>query len=127
MSSGISDFLRSQQERIALRWEEEVRADLPALRPMTKPVLFDHLPEFLDGLANWIDGNNEDAERAFSRLAEGHALQRLGYGVGLETLTCEYSKLRVVIMRLLMEVPPTDENREATVLLHEGMDRAINE
>jgi signal transduction histidine kinase len=127
MSSGISDFLRSQQERIALRWEEEVRADLPALRPMTKPVLFDHLPEFLNGLANWIDGNTEDAERAFSRLAEGHALQRLGYGVGLETLTCEYSKLRVVMLRLLMEVPATDENREATVLLHEGMDRAINE
>jgi hypothetical protein len=95
---------------------------------MTKPVLFDHLPEFLDGLAAWIDGDTDLAERGFSRLAEGHALQRLGYGVGLETLTREYSKLRVVLLRLLnKEVPPTDESREALVSLHEGMDQAINE
>ncbi len=127
MSSGISDFLRSQRERIALRWEEEVRADLPALRPLTKPVLYDHLPEFLDGLAAWIDGDTELAQLAFNRLAEGHALQRLGYGVGLETLTREYSKLRVVMIRLLNEVEPTQENREALVRLHEGMDNAINE
>ncbi|HEY5947844.1 MAG TPA: HAMP domain-containing sensor histidine kinase [Kofleriaceae bacterium] len=128
MSSGtVSDFLRRQQARIALRWEEEVRADLPALRAMTRPVLYDHLPEFLDGLANWIDGDTDAADTAFGRLAEGHALQRLGYGVGLETLTREYSKLRVVLLRLLMEVPPTDDAREALVRLHEGMDRAINE
>ena len=128
MSSGtVSDFLRSQQRRIALRWEEEVRADLPAKRIKQKPALFDHLPEFLDGLANWIDGNTELAEHAFGRLADSQALQRLGYGVGLETLTCEFSKLRVVIARLLMEVPPTDESREALVRLHEGMDKAINE
>jgi signal transduction histidine kinase len=127
MSSGISDFLRNQLQRITLRWEEEVRADLPALSTMSRPVLFDHLPEFLDGLADWIDGEEDRADLAFSRLAQGHALQRLGYGVGLETLTREYSKLRVVLLRLLMEVPPTQENREATVRLHEGMDRAINE
>jgi len=127
MSSAVSDFLRREQVRIAERWELEVRADLPALAQLTRPVLFDHLPEFLDGLAGWIDGDTELAERAFSRLAEGHALQRLGYGVGLETLTREYAKLRTVLNRLLLEVPPTDETREAMVELHEGMDNAINE
>jgi len=125
--STVSDFLRSQQTRIAQRWEEEVRADLPALSPVSRPVLIDHLPEFLDGLADWIDGNTDQAERAFSQLAEGHALQRLGYGVGLETLTREYSKLRVVLLRVLKEVPPTDEAREDMVALHEGMDAAIND
>ncbi|HTL33293.1 MAG TPA: HAMP domain-containing sensor histidine kinase [Kofleriaceae bacterium] len=125
--SSVADFLRSQMQRIAERWEEEVRADLPALSKMTKPVLFDHLPEFLDGLADWIDGNPELAEVKFARLAEGHALQRLGYGVGLETLTREYSKLRVVLLRLLNKLEPTQEVREDMVTLHEGMDRAINE
>jgi signal transduction histidine kinase len=93
---------------------------------MSHPALLDHLPEFLDGLADYIEGDTDRAERAFSRLAEGHALQRLGYGVGLETLTSEYSKLRVVLLRLLNELPPTDEVREALVRLHEGMDSAIN-
>jgi signal transduction histidine kinase len=123
----VSDFLRNQQTRIAERWEQEVRADLPALAKMTRPVLYDHLPEFLDGLASWIDGDTELAEKAFAQLAEGHALQRLGYGVGLETLTREYSKLRAVLMRVLKDVPPTDEARDDMVSLHEGMDRAINE
>jgi signal transduction histidine kinase len=123
----VSDFLRTQQTRIAERWEEEVRADLPALAKLTRPVLYDHLPEFLDALASWIDGDTELAEKGFARLAEGHALQRLGYGVGLETLTREYSKLRAVLMRKLMAVPPTEDAREDMVSLHEGMDRAINE
>jgi len=128
MSSGnVSDFLRGEQREIAERWEEEVRRELPALRDLSHPVLFDHLHEFLDGLADWIDGRIELAEKAFSRLAEGQALQRLGYGVGLETLTREYSKLRAVLLRLLMAVEPTPENREQLVRLHEGMDRAINE
>src|SRR5690242_3752119 len=74
MSTLVSDFLRNQQARIALRWEEEVHADLPAQSTMQPPVLLDHLSDFLDGLADWIDGRTEQAERAFSRLAEGHAL-----------------------------------------------------
>ena len=128
MSSGtVSDFLRSQQVRIAERWEEEVRSELPSLRHMTRPVLLDHLPEFLDGLADWIEGSTELANKAFGRLAEGHALQRLGYGVGLETLTREYSKLRVVLLRMMMTLESTAENREQLVRMHEGMDRAINE
>ena len=128
MSSGtVSEYIRSQPAKIADLWEAEVRRDLPALRAMSRPVLIDHMFEFLDGLADWIDGRTEVAEVAFSHLAEGHALQRLGYGVGLETLTREYSKLRVVLLRELLALPPTDEVREEMMRLHEGMDRAINE
>lgn len=127
MSSGrVSEFLRSKQNEICALWEDEVRREVPAFRAMSRPVLLDHVHEFLDGLANWIDGRTEDAERGFSRLAEGHALQRLGYGVGLETLTREYSKLRVTLLRMLMAVDPTPDVREEIVRLHEGMDRAIN-
>jgi signal transduction histidine kinase len=127
MSSEVSDFLRGQHRRIAQRWEVEVRAELPALRRMSRPVLFEHLYEFLDGLADWIDGDKEHAEVAFRRLAESHALQRLGYGVGLETLTREYSKLRAVLLCELMTIDAPAEAREALVRLHEGMDRAIDE
>lgn len=123
----IADFLRHEQARITRLWEDEVRADLPALSGMTRPVLLDHLPEFLDGLADWVDGKSESAERAFDALANGHALQRLGYGVGLETLTREYSKLRTVLMRQTLELCSTADARESVVRMHEGMDRAISD
>lgn len=127
MSSGrVSEFLRTRQNEICALWEDEVRREVPLVRTTSRPVLRDHMHEFLDGLANWIDGRTEDAERGFSRLAEGHALQRLGYGVGLETLTREYSKLRVTLLRMLMSVEPSLDVREDLVRLHEGMDRAIN-
>jgi signal transduction histidine kinase len=121
----IAEFLRKEQAQITKKWEAEVRADLPALRSMSKPVLYDHLAEFLDGLANWIDGKTELAERAFDVLVNGHALQRLGYGVGLETLTREYSKLRMVLMRMTLKLCSSDEARESLVRMHEGMDHAI--
>ncbi len=123
----IATFLRTEQARIAKLWEDEVRAELPSLRGMTRPVLLDHLPEFLDGLADWIDGNTEAAEHAFDVLVSGHALQRLGYGVGLETLTREYSKLRMILMRELHELSANASARESIVRLHEGMDRAISD
>jgi signal transduction histidine kinase len=123
----IASFLRTEQARIARLWEDEVRAELPSLRGMTRPVLLDHLHEFLDGLADWIEGNTEAAEHAFDVLVSGHALQRLGYGVGLETLTREYSKLRMILMRELHELSANASARESIVRLHEGMDRAISD
>jgi signal transduction histidine kinase len=126
-SDRVAEFLRAEQAKLTRLWESEVRRDLPALRTLARPVLLDHLPEFLDGLADWIDGKTEAAEHAFALLVEGHALQRLGYGVGLETLTREYSKLRVVLVREMLQLPANDQVRESLVRLHEGMDRAIND
>jgi signal transduction histidine kinase len=123
----IATFLRTEQARIAKLWEDEVRAELSSLAAMTRPVLLDHLFEFLDGLADWIEGNTEAAEHAFDVLVSGHALQRLGYGVGLETLTREYSKLRLILMRELHELSANASARESIVRMHEGMDRAISD
>lgn len=122
----VVEFLRKEQATITSLWEEEVRRDLPALRSMTRPVLLDHMHEFLDGLADWVEGKTQQAERAFQGLVEGHALQRLGYGVGLETLTREYSKLRIVVTRELFTLERTHDIRESMLRMQEGMDRAIN-
>ncbi|HSD88841.1 MAG TPA: HAMP domain-containing sensor histidine kinase [Kofleriaceae bacterium] len=123
----VADFIRSSAARIAELWEEEARRELPAPRSMSQPVLLDHLPEFLDGLADYIEGNIEQADRAFANLVEGHALQRLGYGVGMETLTREYSKLRLVILRASTHLACDPEQRDSMLRMHEGMDRAMNE
>jgi signal transduction histidine kinase len=122
----VADFIRTNKARIARRWEEEVRADLPALKTLSRPVLEDHLDEFLDGLVDWIEGDTDRAEAAFECLVEGPTLQRLGYGVGLETLSREYSKIRMVLVRELLDMPVNDETRDSMIRFHEGLDRAIN-
>jgi signal transduction histidine kinase len=121
----VAELIRTNEARLARLWEDEVRREVPALRNMSRPVLLDHLPEFLEGLANWLEGKTEEAERAFHNLVEGHALQRLGYGVGLETLTREYSKIRLVLLREL--AAQDDVPADSVLRLHEGMDRAMNE
>lgn len=121
----VADFIRANQTRIADAWEDEVRGELPALRSMSRPVLVDHLREFLEGLAAWVEGDTDEAERAFKSLVDGHALQRLGYGVGLETLTREYSKLRLVLLREVARGNGFDP--DSLLRMHEGMDRAMSE
>jgi signal transduction histidine kinase len=119
----ITDFLRKEKDRLVELWEEEVRRELPVLQHMSRPALIDHMFELLEGLGAWIDGRPADADRGFEALIEGHALQRLGYGVGLETLMREYGKLRYVVLRELLAIGP---RAESLILLHEGFDRAVS-
>jgi len=114
----VADFIRSQQDRIAQLWEQEIQRDV-----RKRPVLADHIPSFLTALAAWIEGDIECAEETFRDLTEGHALLDLGYGMGLETLTRELSKLRVVIVRELLAAVPAGES---LVRLLQAMDSAID-
>jgi signal transduction histidine kinase len=119
----VAEYLRRERARIAERWRAELRSEDRA----QQPVLLSNIQEFLEGLADWIDGNTATADQAFGRLVEGSALTQLGYGVGIETLSREYSKLRVVLLRELLELPPSDETRTELIRMHEGMDRAVTE
>ncbi len=48
----LSDFLRAHRERILSDWVEAVRVLEPA-KDIERPVLLDHLPQFLDELATF--------------------------------------------------------------------------
>src|SRR4051812_23262123 len=113
----VAEFLRNEKDRIVEQWEDEVRRELPQLQRLARPALIDHAHELLEALGAWIEGRTADAHRGFQALVEGHALQRLGYAVGLETLMREYSKLRHVIMRELLGITA---RRESMLLLHDG-------
>jgi hypothetical protein len=123
----ISDELREHKQAIASRWEHEVLRDVPGLVALPRSSLVDHLPEFLDGLAAWIDGRTADAEAGFRALAEGHAMQRQSAGIELDALTAEYVTLRRVILEHLRERVPPEQLVEALVRLSAGLDQAIYE
>jgi len=123
----VSDHLRTHKQEIGNDWEALALAQLPILLRLGRGSLLNHLPEFLEGLARWIDGDAKAAREGFGALAEGHALQRLSSGIDLTTLTREYALLRTAITRSLLSVPTSDQIREPMVRLNEGLDEAIYE
>src|SRR5205085_515218 len=95
----VSEFLRTHLAELQDSWVRTVTERLPALHVLEHAALIDHLPEFLIGLASWIEGDETAGGRGFGALVQGHALQRLGHGIPLEVLTHEYHLLRMTILR----------------------------
>lgn len=127
MSMSIANQLRSQTEVIVRRWESEVLELVPSLQSLERSSLIDHLPEFLKGLAEWVDGNADGARAGFDALAEGHAVQRLGAGIDLEAVTAEYAVLRRVVIEQLVSIAPAEAFVRAAALLNGGIDHAVHE
>lgn len=117
----LSDHLRGRNQAICDAWTAAIRAEVPQLDELDRSAVVDHLPEFVDGLGHWIDGDRDSARSGFDALVSGHALQRLGYGVDLETLTREYAIERRVLLAEARDHATVDE----LIALDEGMDEAI--
>ena len=123
----VSAYLRYQVDAIAQAWSGAVLERLPQLRKLERAALIDHLPELITGLATWIEGDRTRARHGLDTLAAGHALQRLGHGVSLETVCIEYQILRSVIFDQLLVLESSKHLRSALVRLGEGLDHAITE
>ena len=118
MGDPVAELIRREAATIARRWREEVGHP---------PVLAGHVGELLGALAAWMDGDRDQVIRTFGAIVEGPALERLGYGIGLETLTRETSQLRLVLLREILREPTSRELCVSLTRLHEGMDRGIGE
>ena len=125
-SDPVAEHIRKRSPAIVDAWEKVVRAQLPSIAHMTRPVLLDHLPELLEGLAAWVEGNTERAQQSFDALVQGHALQRLGFGVGIDTLSHEYMHLRSILLRDLLSLTTGDGLRESLIRMNEGLDLAVS-
>jgi signal transduction histidine kinase len=127
MASLVADYVRTNKQAIANQWERDVSINLKPLARLSRPALLDHLPEVLDALCAWIESTPREHDRHFDALADGHALQRLGFGIELDVLTREYSYLRSVLQNQLMAVHSTPQVRLDLIRLDEGLDLAIFE
>jgi signal transduction histidine kinase len=125
MTRGLAGYLRAHKREIAEDWERAVVRDLKELAGLDRGALLDHLPEVLDGLAAWIEGGGADGDAAFSALAAGHALQRLGFGIELAAVNVEYAWLRQVIMQHVLALPRSPDHEEQLIKVNQGIDRAI--
>ena len=124
--SAIADHIRAHSQEISSEWERVVLDARRELTQLERGALLDHMPEVLDGLAKWIEGEHEQAKVAFAAMADGHALQRLGFGIELAVVNVEYASLRHVVLRHLLAVPSSPRVREDLIRLDDGLDHAIH-
>ncbi|MFT3693811.1 MAG: HAMP domain-containing sensor histidine kinase [Kofleriaceae bacterium] len=124
MSNLLADRLRSRKQSICEAWQSRVVAEVPELGNLDNAALIDHLPELIDALAAWSEGDTRTARLGFTALADGHAIQRLGYGVDLRTLTREYALVRSVVLRELVDLSQ-EEHGDLFLRIVEGLDEAL--
>src|SRR4051812_18834382 len=121
----LADFLRERRDEILAHWECEVRK-VGAARNLDRPVLLDHLPQFLEELADYVGELRNGAEVATpeenSRI---HALERLEVGYDLAEVVAEYAVLRRCITELASSTHTPALRSAELPRLHDAIDRAI--
>jgi signal transduction histidine kinase len=122
----LADFLRERSEDILAHWEHEVMK-VKSARQLARPVLLDHLPDFITELADYADGlrhgNHGTPPGENPRI---HALERLEVGYDLAEVVEEYAVLRRCITELAFsEHTPALRSGELP-RLHEAIDQAIS-
>ena len=109
--------LRDRKEALLKAWTQRVLEDpeVPEANRVTRPVLLDHIPAFLDQLANALEatpgGMTGGALVGNSSAAHIHAGQRHEAGYSLESALREWSHFRMALLEVAVDagLPPVDE------------------
>jgi signal transduction histidine kinase len=122
----LADFLRERAAEILAHWEAEVMK-VRSARKLSRPLLLDHLPDFIADLAVYVDELRQGKEDAPpDENPHIHALERLEVGYDLAEVVEEYAVLRRCITELLFsEHTPALRSGELP-RLHEAIDMAIS-
>jgi PAS domain S-box-containing protein len=102
--SVLARFLDSRREQLLARFEEEV-SGLLAPQGLTRSELRDHLPHFLDDVAQALREDPSSRKRllAHNPTSGEHGRQRLRVGFDLDSLVREYGLLSDCLLRMLEE------------------------
>ena len=121
----LADFLREHRNEILESWLAAVK-DIRAARGLARPVLLDHMPDFIDELIDYVSelrsGREAAAPRENPRM---HALERLGEGYDLAEVVEEYALLRRCIAGLAQRSGAPAVRSVELPLLHRAIDQAI--
>ena len=122
----LSDFLRERQEDILAEWEAAVRKT-GAGRDLARPLLLDHMPQFLEDLADYVAevraGMTVPPPDQYPRI---HALERLELGYDLSEVVVEYAILRRCITDLAFHSDAPSIRSQELPRLHAAIDQAIS-
>jgi signal transduction histidine kinase/CheY-like chemotaxis protein len=122
MTFSTSEFIRDRRNDILREWEKRVATEARAIK-LADSALRDHLPEFLDELAAWLEQGEAPGTSRMRAAAALHAAQRLDQSYQLTQLVHEYRLLRTTLLHLLLGAEAADQRRVAT----DGMEERVVE
>ncbi len=122
----LAELLATRGADILARWKLQVSGPLHP-EAMPHPQLIDHLPAFLDEIAQALRDREGPEE---SRVAAEHGEQRLGLGFSLDGVVREYGALRDAILEVAREEQLSVRESEEDVLFDciiTGIAEAVSE
>jgi signal transduction histidine kinase/CheY-like chemotaxis protein len=136
MSFAIHSFIREQRDDIMREWEARVARE-PREIKLADSALRNHLPEFLDELADWLQGTGAPGTATMRAAAARHAAQRLDHSFQLTQLIHECRLLRETLLHLLLRREASAQTRDGNggvaervielARLNSGLDSAISD
>lgn len=123
---GLGDFLRHENERIFVEWEQIARREIESALSLSSEELRNNLPDVLEEIADEFrkaSGNDDKAE-APSKRPKHHAQQRWSLGFSLEEVTREYGLLRNTVLQTFV-LDKVDYLFDELVFLNRAIDEAI--
>jgi PAS domain S-box-containing protein len=122
----LSDFLRERRDDILAEWELQVRK-VRAAQNLARPLLLDHMPQFLEDLAEYVAevraGITVAPSDEYPRI---HAMERLELGYDLSEVVIEYAILRRAITDLAVHTEAPSIRSQELPRLHAAIDQAIS-
>jgi two-component system, OmpR family, phosphate regulon sensor histidine kinase PhoR len=96
--SEFASLIRQQREALLATWRNQIR-EFPSADGLDTPTLTDHMPVFLDELAQAFEENSHQtiAEKVNEVSPKIHGLQRLNDGFDIREVVAEYNVLRACV------------------------------
>ena len=120
----FAQFIRQHKDVILGQWLAEVR-ELPSAQSLSVDHIQDHIPDFLDGLADAVERGDEGAV-TMRGLPNLHAALRVREGYDLRQVVAEYRSIRAVILRLYRERGDLSEEARPKMLPIGTMNAALD-
>lgn len=120
----LAQFVRDHRNLILSEWLAEVR-QLPSAHCQPLEAIRDHIPDFLDRLADAIDRGDVSAV-TMQGLPNLHAAMRVREGYDLRQVVAEYRSIRAVILRLYSDKGDVSEESRPKLLPITTMNAALD-
>jgi two-component system, OmpR family, phosphate regulon sensor histidine kinase PhoR len=94
----FAQLIRQEREYLLANWRRQIK-EFPSAGAMDTPSLNDHMPAFIDELADAFEENSNStiAERIDEASPKIHGLERLNSGFDIREVVAEYNVLRACI------------------------------
>ena len=121
----LAVLIRQERDALLLQWRQQVK-QLPAAQHLDTPALNDHIPHFLEELADALRSQSRETipEALEGASPSAHGLQRLKEAFDLEEVVAEYNILRGCIHDLA-EKNGLSLQGEPFHILNRHLDQAI--